>query len=339
MAVGLAVGVTPLWGAHVFLVLLVCLPLKLDAAVAYLAANISIPPIAPFLTMAELEIGSLVLTGAPLPTSLALVRADGVGQFVKEVAVGTLVFSPAVALVGGGLTFAIGRLALRKAPPSTADRVAMRYAADGKGAAYHYVRSKLSSDPVAGRVAELAANDGLGVVVDAGCGRGQLGLLLLEQGLATRVSGFDWDAKKVAVGTRAATKEPALPASFRVADVTSPVDEEADTALLIDVLHYLTDEQQDAALRGLARKARRLVVIREVDPGRGWRSALTRLAERLTTGLGYNKGARVNPRPIGELARVLEEEGFAVEVTPCWNGTPFANVLVVGHRRWQDPVS
>jgi uncharacterized protein (DUF2062 family)/SAM-dependent methyltransferase len=337
VAIGLAIGVTPLWGFHLPLVLAVCLPLRLDAPVAYLAANISIPLIAPFLTMAEVEIGAFLLTGQALPMDLALVRSRGAGLLVKEVAVGTLVFSPAMAIIGGTLAFFVTRLARGGSPrpvPSdldlALDRVAARYAAKGSRAAYHYVRSKLAGDPIARRVAELGASEPLGEVLDAGCGRGQLGVLLLEQGIATRVTGFDWDEKKLAIATRAAE---GLPATFRKEDLRSRALEPGDTALLIDVLHYLTAEEQDAVLQNVARAARRLVIVRELDPDRGWRSTVTRIQEGVTTGLGYNRGARVNVRPIALLTKVLEEGGFRVEVSPCWGATPFSNVMIVARRR------
>jgi hypothetical protein len=52
----------------------------------------------------------------------------------------------------------------------------------------------------------------------------------------------------------------------------------------------------------------------------------------VTTGLRYNRGARVNTRPIAKLVAVLEGEGFAVTVTPCWGATPFSNVLIAARR-------
>ena len=102
--------------------------------------------------------------------------------------------------------------------------------------------------------------------------------------------------------------------------------------LVVDVLHYLSDEEQEAALLALARAARRLVIVREIDPDRGWRSGLTRLQEAITTALRYNRGARVNARPIVALTRVLEAGGFTVEVSPCWGTTPFSNMLLVARR-------
>ena len=69
---------------------------------------------------------------------------------------------------------------------------------------------------------------------------------VLEQKVATRVVGFDWDAKKVAFATGAAE---GLAATFRTGNLCDAIAEAGDTALLVDVLHYLTDDEQDAALR------------------------------------------------------------------------------------------
>jgi uncharacterized protein (DUF2062 family)/2-polyprenyl-3-methyl-5-hydroxy-6-metoxy-1,4-benzoquinol methylase len=329
VAVGLAIGVTPLWGTHVFLVLLVCVPLRLDVAVAYLASNISLPFIAPFLTFAEIELGARALNGAWLPiTSREAMAAHGVTPFLKEIAVGTLIFSPAMATFGGGLTFAIARWRSPKTEMTFLDvfeRVAERYARGRKGTRI-YVRSKMTHDPVMRAVLSLGE---LGEVDDVGCGRGQLALALLESGHATRVHGLDWDEEKTGEATRAAE---GLPATFATGDLREHAIPACDTALLVDVVHYFTSDEQDALLARVAQAARRSVVIRDLDPDRGWRSALTRLQEAITTSVRFNRGARVHVRPIASATRILEAHGFAVTVEPCWQGTPFANVLVLAHR-------
>jgi uncharacterized protein (DUF2062 family) len=110
VAVGLAIGVTPLFGVHLILVLAVCLPLRLDAAVSYLAANISIPPIAPFLLFAELQIGAWLRTGALLPLTRKAMTEHSASEFAREVALGTTVFAPAIALAGGALAYCFVRL-------------------------------------------------------------------------------------------------------------------------------------------------------------------------------------------------------------------------------------
>jgi SAM-dependent methyltransferase len=139
-----------------------------------------------------------------------------------------------------------------------------------------YVRWKLRLDPVHRAVLRLAAREPFGRVVDLGCGRGQLGVALLEAGLAERLTGLDWDERLLAEAARAAGPG----ARFLRADLrTAPVPE-GDTLLLVDVLYQLPAEAQLGVLRRAADSARRRLVLRLFDPGRGWRSAAGRLAER-----------------------------------------------------------
>ncbi|WP_394826992.1 DUF2062 domain-containing protein [Pendulispora albinea] len=348
VAIGLAIGVTPLWGTHLVLVFAICMPLRLDVPIAYVAANISLPFIAPFLTIAEIEIGARVLTGEFLPLlSREAMLAHGVTPFLKEIAVGTLLFSPMMAALGGGITYVMVRASRgwtkdddrADAFEAVALRVAERYAR-GRKFTRGYVQSKMRRDPVVravlalgqgeGRDGDGGGDAGLGDVADVGCGRGQLGIALLESRGARSVAGVDWDSKKVQEAARAGE---GLPVTFTVGDIREEPRTPCDTALLIDVLHYFTEHEQDAMLDRIARLSRSCIVVRDLDPERGWRSRVTRLQETITTGLGINRGARLHIRPISAITRALEAHGFRTEVTPCWQGTPFANVLVVARRR------
>lgn len=114
VGVGATIGCTPLFGTHLFLVMAICLPLKLDAPVSYLAANISNPLIAPFLLFAEVQIGSVMLTGRTLGFSAGELSARGVGGLALQTAIGTTVFAPAVGLILGALTYALVRVARRR---------------------------------------------------------------------------------------------------------------------------------------------------------------------------------------------------------------------------------
>jgi len=101
VAVGVFIGVTPLWGTHVFLVL----PLRLDARIAFVGSNVSLPFIAPFLTLAEIQLGALARTGATLPIDRATLASHGLAAFAVDLAVGTAVLAPTAALVMGGVTW------------------------------------------------------------------------------------------------------------------------------------------------------------------------------------------------------------------------------------------
>ena len=74
------------------------------------------------------------------------------------------------------------------------------------------------------------------------------------------------------------------------------------------------------------------MLIRTLDPQRGLRSRFALLLERAAR-LGWpNSGACVNARPVPVLGAALEAEGFDWTAVPCWQGTPFANVLMVARR-------
>ena len=196
-------------------------------------------------------------------------------------------------------------------------------------AAHYYVRSKLRIDPVARVLYELGAVEPFGEIADVACGRGQLGILLLEGGCADAVVGIDWDAKKVATATAAASGLDN--ARFEHGDVRETAVSAADTVLLVDILHYLTREEQDALLIRAARAARRRIVIRDVDSERGASSLLTQSWEWVTTTLGYNRVARVSPRSFDEMTSILEGEGLTVTRELC-SAKALSNVLLIASR-------
>lgn len=211
-------------------------------------------------------------------------------------------------------------------------RTAERYArATDSPSQRHFTREKLKRDPAVRAVASLGP---LGRVLDIGCGRGQLALLLLELGAADSVEGSDWDEAKVALGNRAAE---GLSARFTTEDVSvgDVASRAADTVLLIDVLHYLDAAKQDALLEKaatLVRPGGRLV-LREASLGFGVRSGITVFVENISRGISFNRGATITIRDVAaDYVPILERAGLRCDVRPCWAGTPFANVLVVARR-------
>ena len=178
-------------------------------------------------------------------------------------------------------------------------RVAARYGVCGR-TTRAYVASKLRRDPVHAAVLALARPLGLGVVLDAGCGRGQMGIALLEAGLARAVLGLDCVAARLAETRRAAA---GLAFGVAAQDLASgKALPPADTVLMIDVLYQLAPAVQRQVIASAARAARRAVLIRALDPDRGWRSALTLGFERLTRHLSPHAGRHVAPLPVAEIA-------------------------------------
>jgi uncharacterized protein (DUF2062 family)/SAM-dependent methyltransferase len=361
VALGLFIGSLPIFGFHLPIILGLCLWLRLDAAVTYVAANISNPFFLPFLLTSEVQVGAYLRTGAFLHLEHELTRAAA-AEFTGDLFLGAVVVGLGLAAAGAAITWA--SLSIKRwiqpssapsppyrladdAPPwfHAVERVAGRYApADGATAAersrFHYVRSKLLGDPVARLIADVAGDrpGALGEIADIGTGRGQLPILLLELGRATRAWGVDWDAAKIAAAVKAAASPredgAALPVDFHAGDARTAEPPAADTVLLIDLIHYFKIEEQDAILRRAAAAVRpggRLLV-READTERGLRSVATLLEELVFTALRFNRGERVRFRPAREITARLDAAGLTCEVRPAWGKTPFSNVLVIGTR-------
>lgn len=209
---------------------------------------------------------------------------------------------------------AIRRTVRRYASAPLADRV--------------YVRMKLRRDPLLRTLAGFATV--FGSVIDLGCGRGQLGLVLMELGLARSLVGVDFDARKIELARGASRSE----AWFETGDVTAAPIAAADTLLLIDVLYYLSRTDQDLLL---ARAVSAIgqsgtLLIRVVDARGGPRFRLTRLTEAVTTAVGYNRARTLHYRPVSELVRTLESHGLRVERFETSEGTPFCHVLLRASR-------
>lgn len=193
-----------------------------------------------------------------------------------------------------------------------------------------YVASKLRMDPVHAALLALAAEMGFGQVLDAGCGRGQVGVALLEAGLADSVLALDQDAGALSQLRHAAA---GLALRAEQADLTAGAAlPDADTVLLVDVLYQLETPDQLALVARAAQAARRAVIIRASDPAPGWRSALSAVLERLGRNRWPTFGSRSNPLPLPQLRAALAAGGYAVRSVPCAQGTPLAGVLLVGTR-------
>lgn len=337
---GLFIGCLPVYGLHLPLCLLVCVPLRLDAVLAYVAANISNPLIAPILLFAEVQVGSWLLQGEWLALRVEELERRGLTGLVAQAALGSLVVGLAVAALGALLAWPFGK---RRVAPAGDDfeqalsRTIRRYR-QAPTADRFYVPMKLLLDPVVGLLGSSSTQ--LGRVLDVGAGRGQLSLFLLELGLADRVVGFDWDGRKVATATSAAQANGERCAEFFQADFADPAPlPPSDTALLVDVLHYLPPASQSALLRRVtaALSPGGRLIIRDLGTPRGWRSRLTRGFELLATRLGYNRAGSLSFRGLDELRGELEELGFSNLVQRPCGGALLDNALLVAEHRAGSP--
>ncbi len=335
VAIGAFIGCLPVYGLHFFLCAALCLPFGLDLVLAYLVANVSNPLFAPFLLSLEVEIGSLLLTGQHAAFSVERAKRTGILGFAQQAALGSVLVGAGLAALGSAIAFFVARRKLGAIVESDAEvrfeaavaRTIARYA--GLPRAHRFpVLGKLRLDPLTKMLAELPPS--LGRVLDAGAGRGQFGLFLLELGAADSVHGFDADARKVAAAQAASGEA----ARFEVRDLLDLPAERVDTLLLLDVLHYLPLSEQDQLLGKAAQRVERgRILVRELDAAPGMRSWMTRLMERLAELTGVHRGrAQRHYRPIADIVARLRALGFECSTHGASEGTPFGNVLVVAER-------
>src|SRR5690606_33131674 len=227
VGLGLFIGCLPLYGLHLPLCLLVCLPFRLDVVAAYLAAHVSNPLFAPFLLVAEAELGAVVLGRLPLTAAFESASELGWDEILVRTAVGSVVLGAVLGAAGGALAAGIarGRSSADDALEAARRRTGARYR-NVPPADRWYVASKLRTDPVAEQVAALGP---LGDVLDVGCGRGQLGPFLVELERVSRPVGSDLDGREVHVAQGAGGAD----ATFSASDVATTALAPVDTVLLI----------------------------------------------------------------------------------------------------------
>jgi cyclopropane fatty-acyl-phospholipid synthase-like methyltransferase len=209
--------------------------------------------------------------------------------------------------------------------------------------AWHFARGKLRWDPVFPHLLARGVIAPGTRVLDIGCGQGLLASLLTaathtaRQGrwpsgwaappVDVRVSGIELQAKEVARARDALGGG----ADFVCADMRSAVFADVDTIVMLDVLHYVDEPEQDAVLarvRAALPIGGRLVLrVGDAASPRGF--AASRWVDRV---VAFARGHSFTPivgRTLAAWRARLEELGFAVASEPMSAGTPFANVLLV----------
>ncbi|MEO7056120.1 MAG: class I SAM-dependent methyltransferase [Caldimonas sp.] len=210
--------------------------------------------------------------------------------------------------------------------------------------AWHFARNKLRWDPVFGHLVAEGLIAPRARVLDIGCGQGLLASLVRAAGLAAengrwpqawapaptgaRVTGIEMMARDVARARDALGDG----AEFICADMRDAVFPDADTIVILDVLHYVPFDEQNAVLarvRAALGHGGRLV-LRVGDAASRSRFLSSQWVDRIVTSV---RGHRVRPRygrTIAEWQARLAQLGFEVSSRPMHAGTPFANILLVG---------
>lgn len=191
-----------------------------------------------------------------------------------------------------------------------------------------YVRSKLRTDPVYDAVLQRLRGH-RHPLVDVGCGAGLLPLYLREHGLQQPIVGVDFDSRKIAAARKACAG--LADVGFLVGDAREALPPQ-HSVLLLDLLHYFSDDEQSLILGNAARAVPPggLVIIRDAIRDGTWRYRMTYVQESFSRFIAWLQAERLH-FPTRE--RIVEAfRGFDAEIVPLWGRTPFNNYLFVFRR-------
>jgi 2-polyprenyl-3-methyl-5-hydroxy-6-metoxy-1,4-benzoquinol methylase len=223
------------------------------------------------------------------------------------------------------------------------DASTQRYKAAGRFG-YHFARGKLLRDPafayivsqgllhVQGRGDHAAAPLRL---LDIGSGQSLLASVLHHMTPSPVFSYTGIELMQNDVDrARAALLDVPHPVRVICADMTQVALPDSDVVVILDVLHYVGIEAQDALLARvhacLSDHGRLLLRVGDQSSKRGF--AASQWVDRVVTAI---RGHTVPPtfgRPLDDWLRSLKKLGFAVRAVPKSEGTPFANVLLIAQK-------
>jgi uncharacterized protein (DUF2062 family) len=110
VGLGLFCGIAPIWGYQMVAAAAMAHFLRLNKAIALLASNISIPPIAPFILYGALALGHWMFTGKNVDLSAHdLTRARAL-EYAWQWCIGSVVLGAVVGAIGTLTTYCLARL-------------------------------------------------------------------------------------------------------------------------------------------------------------------------------------------------------------------------------------
>ena len=115
VAFGVFMGIIPIWGYQFVSALVFAHFLKLNKAIVGVAANISVPPMIPFLLYGSLKTGQLIL-GKDLSDNIfnSEITFETIKQHLYEYIIGSMLFAVIMAFLLGSVTYIILKIISNK---------------------------------------------------------------------------------------------------------------------------------------------------------------------------------------------------------------------------------
>ncbi len=107
IALGVCIGLSPLWGLHTVLVFTLAAAFRLNSAIVFLFSNISLPPLIPFIIYISYQIGAVVLGEpvAPIPAIEEITSGIGIAKGLGQYVVGSTVVAMGMGALFGGIAY------------------------------------------------------------------------------------------------------------------------------------------------------------------------------------------------------------------------------------------
>ena len=343
IGVGVYVGCSPFYGFHLAICWVLGRLLGLNRLKMYLAANISNPLVAPFLVMAELQVGAWIRRDDLHALTLETIRTMDPWTFGADILIGSVIVG---GVLGTATAFATW-LSTRAADADPAFGMLIRRASDRYVStsitAWEFARGKMRGDPLYRTVITAGLLPSGGLLADVGCGQGLMLALLAESADEWRRG--TWPAELppppvfdrligIEVRGRAASlarQALADAATIVVGDARAGLPNGCRAILFFDVLHMMPEADQEQLLAAAARSLEPggVILIREADAASGWRFQTVRVGNRLKAVLFGHWRQTFHFRAVAEWIRCFERAGFQVTARGSGDGTPFGNVLFV----------
>jgi SAM-dependent methyltransferase len=188
-----------------------------------------------------------------------------------------------------------------------------------------YIRWKVRSDPAYAAVL-ARVRDYPQPLLDLGCGVGLLPFYLREHGVGVPMLGIDFDDRKIDVARHAAQRYRGI--DFIRGDARGELPEGHNTVVL-DILQYFSPADQQRILTQVAKAVAPdgIVVIRSGLRDASWRFRITRAVDAFGRAIRWMRAESLTYPTREEIIGAFD--GFHVDVTPLWGGSPFNNYLFV----------
>jgi SAM-dependent methyltransferase len=193
---------------------------------------------------------------------------------------------------------------------------------------YYYAIGKIALDPAYPVVAAIL-RDSQHPLLDLGCGMGLLASYLRATGHRAPILGLDVDQRKIEVAQQVLSG-----ATFRTGDALNFPTHSGDIVML-DVLHYFGDEEQQRLLEKIAASIAPggVALIRLALNEANWRFAATKFEEWFVHFSGWIPKRGWNFPTREEVLLPFSAGGFVGDVRPMWGLTPFNSYLFAFRRR------